>query len=137
MKIALFFKSELACEKKIVLLFLILTITVSLVDIICPFLTQQLIDVAIPQQNLSIILLYSLVIICSLLFAYLIYLGVVRYAGIITEKAVYAKRRKLIGQILAKDPVFLIIIVLRISLPGFPMISIGLVSFSMITYYSI
>ena len=105
-KVIFFFKSELAHEKRTVLLFLILTIVVSLIDILCPYLTQQLIDVAIAQKNINLVVLYSLEIIGSLLFAYLIYLVVVKSAVIMTEKAVYAKSRRMISQILAKDPVF-------------------------------
>ena len=105
-KVIFFFKSELAHEKRTVLLFLTLTIVVSLIDILCPYLTQQLIDVAIAQKNINLVVLYSLEIIGSLLFAYLIYLVVVKSAVIMTEKAVYAKSRRMISQILAKDPVF-------------------------------
>ncbi len=105
-KVIFFFKSELATERKRLLLFFLLTITVSIIDILCPYLTQQLIDIAIPQKNIYLVGLYSLEIIVSLLFAYRIYLVVVKSAIIVTEKAVYAKSRRLIGQILSKDPIF-------------------------------
>lgn len=105
-KVLFFFRNELAYEKKTVFIFLFLTIGVSLVDIACPFLSQQLFDIAIPEKNIDLAVFYSLEIIGSLLFAYVIYLVVVRSAIVMTEKAVYTKSKTLISQILAKDPVF-------------------------------
>ena len=105
-QVALFFKSELACQKRSVAFFLILCVAVSLVDFICPLLTEQLIDIAVPAKDLSVILWYSAIIIGSLLVAYCLNLAVIRYAVILKEKAVYGVSKKLIRQILAKDPAF-------------------------------
>ncbi|NMB80144.1 MAG: ABC transporter ATP-binding protein [Methanomicrobiales archaeon] len=104
--VARFFRSELVCQKRNVALFLLLIVAVSLVDFICPFLTQQLIDVAVPQKDLSVVLYYSGIIIASLIIASLLNLGVVRFAVVIKEKAVYGVSRRLIRHILAKDPAF-------------------------------
>jgi ATP-binding cassette subfamily B protein len=105
-QVALFFKSELACQKRTVAFFLILSVAVSLVDFICPLLTEQLIDSALPQKDLSVVLLYSAIIIASLVVAYGLNLAVVRYAVVLKERAVYGVSKKLIRQILAKDPAF-------------------------------
>jgi ATP-binding cassette, subfamily B, bacterial len=105
-QVALFFKSELACQKRSVALFLFLCVAVSLVDFICPLLTEQLIDIAVPEKNLSIVLWYSAIIIGSLLVAYGLNLAVIRYAVILKERAVYGVSKKLIQNILAKDPAF-------------------------------
>lgn len=105
-QVALFFKSELACQKRSVAFFLILCVAVSLVDFICPLLTEQLIDIAVPSKDLSLVLWYSAIIIGSLVVAYGLNLAVIRYAVILKEKAVYGVSKKLIRQILAKDPAF-------------------------------
>ena len=105
-QVARFFKSELICQKRNVALFLLLIVIVSVVDFICPLLTQQLIDVAIPEKDLSVVIYYSGIIIASLIIAYLLNLGVVRFAVVIKEKAVYGVSRNLIRQILSKDPAF-------------------------------